>query len=170
MRKLALFPLLALALACSDGTLLQPDETLAPEIAVRREAPKMVPFKGVGTFVLAGGFAECDGAGTYDLLFDVTYTKLTHLGNSTSVVRHCYDSSDALLWVTEAVTAGNGDQLYGYCPPDPVPIPPGYFWALGGCVFVGGTGRFQGATGQVDVYGTADEFVVDGVISSVGSI
>jgi len=55
------------------------------------------------------------------------------------------------------------------------PFYPDGSWEFGPLHFVGGTGRFEGAVGEFDLWGTIDEtgmagtFIAEGWISSVGS-
>jgi hypothetical protein len=78
------------------------------------------------------------------------------------------------VFTLETLTAANGDQLILYEGSAHLdPIPPGYDW---GYPFVveGGTGRFQGATGEGRAYGTVEGMggreVIEGMVTSVGSI
>jgi hypothetical protein len=82
----------------------------------------------------------------------------THLGRTT----YAGNVSDITLTPTgltnvlvETLTAANGDTLTFYCTEVAVETSPGVYQATDQWVVIGGTGRFEGATGQ----GTADTHV-----------
>ena len=117
MRKLALLPFLALAFACNDSTLVQPDEAFAPEVAATRAAPQMVPLKGDGPWTWDGVFrapsSECSAAGGTVEFHYTVHLNLTHFGRSSSLAEQCIDlAAWATVFTVETITAANGDQLF----------------------------------------------------------
>ena len=192
MRIPILFPVLLLALACQDGTPLQPDLGLSTEIApVQVTSPagdlkNMVPFKASGTWwgtpedATEGEIAECAAVeGGVDV--GVGIMNVTHLGRSEYRFLNCWGDA-GLLYQVGRITAANGDELFYFGPGEvgwevfDVDWTGGtYEIGLERCT--GGTDRFEGVTGSFMTLG--DAFVGDegwygteiweGVISSVGS-
>jgi hypothetical protein len=179
MRKLALLPLLTLALACDDSTVLQPDESLVPEIAVRRDAPKMIPLKGTGTgeFVVFGE-PGCDTSRPAEETRYWAATgemQVTHLGKTSFWYDECWEADYSAVYDQRlTLTGANGDQLVLlYNDACGAPPPEGYDFK---CNFdvEGGTGRWDGATGYgfllLVFEGLAFEQTLDAVVSAVGTI
>ena len=144
---------------------------------------KMVPFRDSGTwwYVGEGDGTLCD---VYDALpvFVVWEGTGTHLGRFTGSEILCIDpSSGTLLAYSNQWTGANGDQLFGFGsidedPPVQMIYVPGASWEISGVHFVGGTGRFQGATGSVRYVGdhslgatVGGTYAGEGWISFVGS-
>ena len=104
--------------------------------------------------------------------------RVSHLGNSTVTIEQTIDftTNPALLVGTIAITAANGDQLFGTSsatasPPDAQ----GIATLAGTYVFTNGTGRFAGVHGSATFTGVANTigltgfFELSGKITSVGS-
>ncbi|MFH1764132.1 MAG: hypothetical protein ABIF09_08075 [Gemmatimonadota bacterium] len=194
MRTVYVLPLLALALGCGDGTLLQPDSdgSLIPgqpelTVAAAQGDVKMVPFKGSGHWwgVAAEtpereGF-DCEAMGGLFLDEGAGVINVTHLGRSEYGYVNCWGEVD-ILYQFGWVKAANGDQVtwHGTVGEGLVTIAD---WDNGTyemrpLLIDGGTGRFEGATGIFHSSGTFE--VVDGayvgtetwkgIMSSVGSM
>ncbi len=139
-----------LSVSCSDRT--DPTATaLAPRAAVAAVNPQPRPFQGTltGMVIWANGPCEPWGARTGS----VVQGEVTHLGRTSANGSHCAsaDGSHALDGHM-TFTAANGDQLIATYTAAQVPAPPPPpLMAVeeGMLVITGGTGRFQGATGQV---------------------
>jgi hypothetical protein len=188
------FAVLLLALAgCSDGNPVGVDATTLDAqtltVAAKNEV-KMVPLKGTWDFMPNPDaapvpcvdplgnpvpFAFPTGAMT-------AMGNVTHLGKTTSVITldACTVYPDGSLQGpgTFTHTGANGDAIYGtyvgvIYPDGTLSFDPDV--ADPPIVIMGGTGRFDGATGwavgggMVDI-GTGGTFWIEGMISSVGSI
>lgn len=187
MRKILLF-VLFLPLACADGGPLQPTDDLAVNLAqlpanVSADADfvKKLPFKGKGSLQVVGQASGCDGDAELISTTVEIRMRLTHLGLSTITTTNCF-TLPAFVYVSGSgtITAANGDQLfyegsaadYGTTHP----FYPDGSWEFGPLHIVGGSGRFEGATGRFDGWGMMDESGVAGTaftvgwITSVGSI
>ena len=92
------------------------------------------------------------------LLLDMTaLCNLQHLGRATAVVhQECYNNGSCANWVT--YTAANGDLLHStwYSAPGQGSTVGLHTVFSGTETFVGGTGRFAGASGSTSGSGTAD--------------
>lgn len=172
-KRLALAAVLGAAAACEQGSPM-PSQPVV-QFAVRSAA--MVPFKGDLQFVTEIGARVCPpdfvpiafaGTGTLTLLGAVSIA-----GNDcvlftppTGVI------ADGVL----TIIAANGDQIFGTIEGTevlPTPEVPGTL--EGTFAIVGGTGRFEGATGGgrftgINPFGPVVSATVDGMISSVGSL
>jgi len=184
MRRLALIPLLVIVFACNDSTLLQPEDEADLQIVAKRSTPKMIPLKGEGTWEWDGSplvapSPDCVTAGGTAEGHFTAVLNLTHLGRTSSLTVQCFNFavSPQFIFTTETFTAANGDQLILYEPGTPLdPMPAGFDWGYPFEV-VGGTGRFDGATGEGTAFGTLEltatgargKVIVEGIISSVGS-
>jgi len=179
-RLLALVTTLVLVSACADSP-TQPEVTDLALMGTADRTVKMVPFKGSQTqlpadptgIVCPGGevAAKATAEGT-----------ATHLGQFTVVIFQCVEPVFG-IWskIDGTFTAANGDQLEMEMDPlNPGRIvvfdPASGFESTGGLEIVGGTGRFEGATGYVTFRSFVDFAVpgafttLDGEISSSGSI
>lgn len=173
------FPCLAATLAILSACSETPTTPLlAPGslIASADRTVKLVPFKASqtqtpgdpsGIACPAGetpGLATAEGTGT-------------HLGNFTSVVITCVNGP-AGVWsrVDGTFTAANGDQLE--IEMDAVNFArviffdpsTGDFISAGGLNVVGGTGRFDGATGSMTFRSTGNVFLPGALTTLVGEI
>jgi hypothetical protein len=132
-------------------------------------AGKQVPFKGRSSGVVtAVGFDPVAGIAYFHLEGE---GQATHLGRFTVTGDVAVDVATGTPQGTWTLTAANGDQLF---------LAMGRRGIFGAFTVVGGTGRFQGATGyyeQIITFavplGTADIIaytdVLEGTISSPGS-
>jgi hypothetical protein len=139
----------------------------------------MVPFKahyqsGASYFPVQGR-EDCEKAGLVTAGYEEIWGQATHLGRFTSSLLHCFNPDTGVFTAGESTyIAANGDTVdmiyYGRAVDDQL--------LIDNFTIVGGTGRFEGATGGgtgsgvfLDV-GTTWEFVasLEGMISSPGSI
>jgi hypothetical protein len=189
MRRLAFLPLLMLALGCSDSTLFQPEPNLTVVASDAAQAQNavvhMVPFTAHnGSWWTGDSGFGCEGSD--DNLWGIGpgVINVAHLGRSDYSALNCWalDATSpmgmAFISQTGWVEAANGDRLFWYGSADmgstatfdlaELTYEMGPFW------FTGGTGRFEGVTGEFTARGTlAADFATgtenwDGVISSVG--
>jgi len=118
-----------------------------------------VPFKS--SFSTSLGTMEnpvvCDGL---DLVIQVGGGEATHLGAFTTEMSFCVDPNFFYYGVVGTFYAANGDELWisiptGQVIPNPELPEPYLFYFTDDFLFVGGTGRFVGATGG----GTTNSFV-----------
>jgi len=118
-----------------------------------------VPFKS--SFSTSLGTMEnpvvCDGL---DLVIQVGGGEATHLGTFTTEMSFCVDPNFFYFGVVGTFYAANGDELWisvptGQVIPNPELPEPYLFYFTDDFFFVGGTGRFVGATGG----GTTNSFV-----------
>jgi len=192
MRKLVFLPLLTLALACSDTPILEPDLDASPDLVVAQkkggqgDVVKMVPFKAKGTWWNGSGDEEaCE---EYEDQYPDVYPGFpewegtgTHVGRFTGKTINCIEDrvNYRLISSTQELVAANGDILYLYgTEDDGIELvidwtDPNLSWAILGAKIVGGTGRFDNATGEwfslssPSLFG--GPFTIVGEISSVGS-
>jgi hypothetical protein len=187
MRKLFPVPLLILAFACSDKMPVEPELAISTELGLAQtaarngDAVKMVPFKAKGTVMIVGMVPECVGdAGLLSVSVEIR-VRATHAGRSVIAMTNCWTPNMEEFVETETgtITAANGDLLYIHGSAEDYgtthPFYPDGTWEFGPLHFVGGTGRFDGAEGWFDSWGTIDEtgtagtLISEGWISSVGS-
>lgn len=190
MRKLAFLPFLVFAFGCSDSTPVEPEMDLSPELSVALQqggmgdVVKMVPFKAKQTWWPGDGDPNaCDHfKGDYPAVsasYPMFEGTATHLGYHTGSAFNCIDlATFQLLTSSQEIVAANGDKLffYGSIGDGTVIVidwtDPNLSFEILGLTFVGGTGRFENASGRVDLsseslYGGSA--VMKGEISSVGS-
>jgi len=145
-----------------------------------KAADQTVPFKGTWT----GRTISAD-LSTFPLVQIVATGagQVAHFGATTMVSPHITDVTDGHTFGDQIFTAANGDTLTAYCDGNPENFGGGAL-VIGtlDCSITGGTGRFEGATGEYDFNFTAtlilDELpdvrystvaTFDGSISNVGS-
>jgi hypothetical protein len=117
-----------------------------------------VPFKGrVSGEVEFLPAPECQPWGLATTVTEVPGVG-SHLGRMTMSSRHCAPSGDEIGPGTMTFTAANGDQIFTtYTGTAPFPEPGTQFVvAQTHAIVTGGTGRFSGATGHLDVTGTVE--------------
>lgn len=181
MRWPALLPLLALGLACSDGTLLQPDAT-ADLLLASTATPKYVPIHGEAELMVdpTAGFVPCLLGTTVVASFPARLTSegvFSHLGRTTSdnYIDQCtVNSEGSLVGAGHADhTAANGDVLRAVFTAE---FSPASGTAEAGEInWNGGTGRFENASGTTAFGGMIDlatgtgRWWFEGTISMVGS-
>jgi hypothetical protein len=150
MRVLKVVPMAALAAllaGCADEPLTPTEDALSPAFAVGgTDRPTKGEMSGELTFVWDLSNAECPLTTVYD-----AWGTMSHLGNVYVHGSHCPPAGTLPYYSNGHVvfTAASGDQLVGeYEDPDPttptfdVPAP---------IAIVGGTGRFEGASGTIYV-------------------
>jgi len=91
---------------------------------------------------------ECDPAPYLTLSGD---GNASHIGHYTVVNFGCYDGESLISGI---ITAANGDEIYTYVTSAELD-PETDIWYYH-YVIDGGTGRFDGAYGEVDLFGTID--------------
>lgn len=138
-------------------------------------AGEQVPFKGSldGVFSSTGAFPllTLDGSGT---------GQATHLGKFTYEFPHTVDFSGVPMTPpmglgTYTFTAGNGDKVFADFTGFSRPVEPGFVFVTETGTITGGTGRFDGASGQFTVMRLVDQLngqttgSFEGTISSPGS-
>jgi hypothetical protein len=172
MKKLIVAPALLLLLACQDHNPVQPEPEVAPELAFA-QAPgglgsivKMVPFKGKGSmwFVAGGDESPClDLPGWTSTSFLESEGTGTQMGRVTSTFTICYGPGapfvrEPLLFL-QTMRAANGDLIYGEGRPDDAQAPyqlivnADFSYEVLNVHVMGGTGRFENATGRWDCFG-----------------
>lgn len=137
----ALFAMLAVA--CSDGGPLAPNDVSEAALRLERTAPTRRPFQGHFAGTLAPG--EPCGAQPWEMMIQVQGEGIaTHLGTTTLDLSACWNYADNLPAgpVSATYTAANGDQVAMTAT-----------GAFGTYVIDGGTGRFQSAQGELLVTG-----------------
>jgi len=150
--------LLLMLIGCSDTgddiSTLAPNQDNSPNLS-----KESVPFNAtMNGYVNPGGSVSCD-PGWATLNFEVQ-GEVLHCGNSTLYGENCAQVTSQQAGVIEngfgTLTAANGDKIYvaysGTYEFDTYPPTMGTFSITG--TIVGGTGRFEGATGSIDVGGT----------------
>jgi hypothetical protein len=114
-----------------------------------------VPFKGIASGELQFLPApDCPGWGLETTAIDVPGVG-SHLGQMTMFSRHCTPVGDEIGPGTQTFTAANGDKIFTtYTGSAPYPEP-GTDFVVGVThnTVTGGTGRFEGATGHLEVTG-----------------
>jgi hypothetical protein len=189
MNRWILVVLPIFAASCSDVTTLEPDLSMSPEIALAGTANSMgrtvkpVPLRGGGTWewdgVLHAPGERCSNAGGMAEAHFTGSMHVTHLGLSDWSAVQCYNFlvSPPQVFTRETFTAANGDQLILFEDETPLDqVPAGYDWGFD-FIVEGGSGRFEGATGEGVALGTVEPTatglggmeVIEGTISSVGS-
>ena len=136
---------------------------------------KDVPFKGT----VSGGFTSTPPVACNSTVTISAGGQATHLGNYTWESTHNVNVCSSPFVVTGGsvtLTAANGDQLYGTYTGTSHFIDATPVLAFDITITItGGTGRFENATGTIEVTGEADTSTgsstatMDGTISSVGS-
>jgi hypothetical protein len=194
MKKLIVVPAMLLLLACQDHNPVQPAPELTPELALAqaRGGPgnvvKMLPFKGKGTmsFVAEGVEEFCSAVqGWADTSFIEGEGTMTHLGHTTFAFTNCMGAGDPfsrpLLAIRVTWRAANGDLLYGEGLAADMEMPyrfridySDFSWDGRPVRIVGGTGRFENATGWWgcsgdNILAQRINWTCEGEISSVGS-
>ena len=116
--------------------------------AAALEAGEAVPFKATWS----GATVSAEPTDDPDVVFVTTAGtgRGTHLGKFTMVSPHL---SHLLTFEVEGMhifTAANGDELIGEFSGQFTPTPDGFLVASLPSTIVGGTGRFEGATGEYD--------------------
>jgi hypothetical protein len=187
-RLLSLLSLATVAVACGDGTSLQPETQDGPDlatVAAARVGPAMAhmaPFKMKGTFTssVSTDASLCAAyPGAIAILIDFGGTS-THLGRIDGMAHNCVmvgsDGSRTLMSQTGTIAAANGDVVYahGTAAQDGTSVvyAADGSWRLGPVPFTGGTGRFANATGYYVISGPdplGGPYRSAGMISSVGS-
>lgn len=90
----------------------------------------------------------------------------THLGNFSVAIAFCSDGTSPVEAIIATTTAANGDQMIAQLigsGPAPEYGPNGSYQTY---LIIGGTGRFDGATGHYTLYGVVD--YANGVFSHAG--
>ena len=174
MKKLIVVSAVFLLLACQDHHPVQPVSDLGPEL-VQAQAPggkgnvvKMVPMKGNGTmWLVASGddsfCEELDGWAPGQTTFLESQGTSTHMGRVTTTFTSCYGPGlpferEVLLY-RQTMRAANGDPLHAEGLPDHPEMPyqfivhPDGSYQVLNVRAVGGTGRFENATGRWDCFG-----------------
>jgi len=186
MRKLVFLPLLTLALACNDSTLIEPELAFTPELSVAQarsgqgDVVKMVPFKMKGNWEYAsdGNGSICDDvSGTAAPIQFIEWEgTATHMGKVTGTNVNCFGPGDpmtrVLLAQGGAFKAANGDVLNAFEAAPTLSIFPDFSFEIGPVNFVGGTGHFENAVGWYHLFAESifgGAFTMEGQISSVGS-
>lgn len=174
MKRLALLPLVMLAFACGDSTLLQPEEDADLQIVAKRSTPKMLPIKGYGHWF------ELDTASPWQCpdntlaAFGGQEMNLTHLGLTELIFLNCWTPAFEFVSQTGAATAANGDKLYWYGAAAEGTEATLDFgnrsYLMGPFWFDGGTGRFEDATGWFYDEGTFAEDLMTGTATWNGRI
>ena len=188
--KRSLFLLLALAgvSACTDTVLFEPDMAVYPETATVQApveqglAVKMVPFAMKGNWWSGdtGAPELCTGIEGAFPSYPTWDGQATHMGEVTGMATNCLsiqdDGSYYIHLQSAAIVAANGDILYahGTAVGDGTQfiLHPDMSFEIFPVPFVGGTGRFENATGYYHLYGddlAGGSFTATGLISSVGS-
>lgn len=166
-----------LAIALVGGCDRPAPPLVAPELAgvsVRASAEMMVPFKARYDFHLVPGPVEPCAGSTNTRTYGAGEGVGTHLGRFTVTASQCALPGGLTGDGRGTYVAENGDLLYftysGHTTLQGLLL---NFTTSG--TFVGGTGRFEGATGSASAIGGVDLSTGkawadwDGVISSVGS-
>jgi hypothetical protein len=149
---------------------------------------KMVPFKGKGTmwFVAEGDDSPClDVPGWEDTSFLESEGTSTHFGRSTTTFTNCMGEGEflqrPLLAQFATMRAANGDLIFAQGFADDPDMPFSFIvdysdwsWETQNMRIVGGTGRFENATGWWSCSGDniaapRSNWTCEGEISTVGS-
>lgn len=136
-------------------------------------AGDQVPF--VGT--LEGQVVSAIPQDSEHMLFDADVTgHANHLGRFTGEAQVLQNVTDGSYVGSYIWTAANGDTIFGTFEGQLIPTAtPGVFDNIETVIVTGGTGRFEGATGNATLTGEIDTitgsfvYPIDGTISSVGS-
>ena len=152
-----LLALVALSGACAGESPVGPAATASPTDATALVASPLRPFGGrCTTDVAVLPPAEVDPP--YLLRLHITYAcQLQHLGRTTAIAEQVLDLRGApdhvLASNTTTYTAANGDQLFAsWAGTSTVYFP--NFTFTGPETYLGGTGRFAGASGSSVIVGT----------------
>jgi hypothetical protein len=162
MRRVFLPILLLLfgCFACEDGNLLEPELEISPEMGRVPDAggAKLVavPFKADLSVWDHSDYSDTRCGGFPALYLTMRGSgEITHLGRITTEMTFCCNVLSGRYWDTDVVfVAANGDELYGEIPEGWIVPNPGedsdYYQTMfdDPGVFTGGTGRFQGASGE----------------------
>lgn len=185
MRKLFLLPILVLASACNDHTLIEPEVAVTPDLALAQVSAqkgglvKMVPCKGKGHLKVVGQAMGCGGDPSLLTISVEAEVRGTHVGHSYLTMTACWTPSMEFVEGTGTFTAANGDELFvrgSWEDYETIhPFYPDGTWEFGPLHFEGGTGRFAGAEGVIESWGAMNAsmegpMMFEGDISSVGSI
>jgi hypothetical protein len=194
MKKLIVVPAVLLLMACQDHNPVQPEPEVAPELAMAlaRGGPgnvvKMVPLKSKGTmwFVADGDDGPChDVPGWEATSFIESEGTMTHMGRIASTFTNCMGEGlflqRPLLAQFATSRAANGDLLYSQGLAADTDMPFSFIvnysdwsWETRNVRIVGGTGRFENATGWWgcsgdNILAPRSNWTCEGEISSVGS-
>jgi hypothetical protein len=154
------------------------DDPTAPTGSGLVEAPerageiKLVPFKASYTWRLVSEAPSpgCDGPGEARAFLEGEGTA-THLGRFTITLNHCGKPDLPLSDGHGTFVAANGDLLHiTYFGVGGLTGAPPVFGFESRVTFVGGTGKFAGATGGATVVGTLDVRIVGGTGDWEGEI
>ena len=174
---LTVFPLLLFILACEDSRLVEPDFDMMPQLGRMHGDAEAVtvalPFKTEFSVWDHSDYTDtrCGDFPNFFLTMEGLGTA-THLGKFTTRMTFCCNVVTGDYWDTEgSFVAANGDKLFIEIPTGQIVPNEGddsdyyqtRFNDLG--EFVGGTGRFDGATGSwytnAYVHDGADEWRTD---------
>jgi hypothetical protein len=188
VKKLLLFSVAFLILACQDSGPVQPDSGTTAELAVvQANGPptslmKLVPFKGHGVWWPAeeGDASPCAQFPGASPMFIEWEGNATQLGLNTGTATNCMGPGQVpnrpFLSQSFKMVAANGDILLGFGSAAEdgagLILYPDLSFEVGPVPFVGGTGRFDGATGWYRVKAEnmlGGPFTMEGEISTVGS-
>jgi hypothetical protein len=199
MKKLIVVSAVFLLLACQEHNPVQPAPDLTPELALAlaRGGPgnvvKMVPMKGNGTMwlVASGDDSFCaafDEWAPGQTTFLESQGTSTQWGRVTSTMTSCYGEGPPfvrpVLFFKQTLRTANGDLVHAEGRPEDPDMPyqfivhPDGSYEVLNVRAVGGTGRFENATGRWDCFGDnifplysfeSVAWTCEGEISSVGS-
>lgn len=165
-------PVAAVALLASACEETLP--TAGPEGLRYEQAAVALPFHGTLDLQVLGWAEPPEGRcpEEYPMLSTMAgHGPLTHLGLTSAVATHCiHPVTLAFARGRMRLTAADGDELHGtYEGVTTFIDPPMVGWA-DVIVFAGGTGRFVGASGQVDESGEVNIFTGMGSTAMHGSL
>lgn len=171
MKRLMAVSAVLLVLACQDHNPIQPEPEVAPELALAqaRGGPgnvvKMVPTKGTGTmWLVAPNPSICEGLEGWTPTPGQTMSlesegTATQMGRITTTFTSCYGPEHEVLLYRQTMMAANGDLVEAVGNPDDPEMPYEFIVNSDGSYevrnvrLVGGTGRFENATGRMDCFG-----------------
>ena len=165
MKKLLIFLIafVALFLGCSEDTLLKDLAKSANGDALQTEmtqsdlkanngkaVTKTIKSRSSGTIAFVPNSSDCNG---FTKVLIQGQGNATHLGLFTIELSYCSDGVNPLGPILGFQTAANGDKLFTAL------VGGGFDPELGpyqDYIYYDGTGRFEGASGEVRLYGSPD--------------
>jgi len=188
MKKLVPVIAIFLILACQDSNPIEPEPEIAADLTVVQangrmsKVVKLIPFKAHGTwwYPEEGDASSCAQFPDGEPMFIEWEANATHLGLHSGSATNCFGPGPIpgrpLLSHSSMMVAANGDVLLGFGSAAEdgtgLIIYPDLSFELGPVPFIGGTGRFEGASGWYRVVAEhmlGGAFIMEGEISTVGS-
>ena len=154
-----------LATACQKDNLVNENDlsVISHEKAGKPVTKTIKFFEVSGTFQFDYNSGVCDPGVPYATLEGDG--NASHIGHYTVLNYGCYDGESVINGI---ITAANGDEIHTYVESAELDEDTGIWYYH--YVIDGGTGRFDGASGDVDLFGTIDFVNFEWTMEGEGTI